>query len=1378
MGRFTTRCLFSASVLAIVSVAIGGASAQPPRDAGQSLPPANGPRRADPAWHALRNATVHTRPGEKLEHATVVVRDGVIAAVLPGEPGPDGKPGTPDDVPARVPLGPRVWDCDGLHIYAGFIDPFVEVDAPAPDPTSPGLHWNSKVTPQRRATDGSGIEASAAKDLREAGFTAAAISPRGGLFKGQSAVVSLASPSADPSRARPPVYRDGVYQSVTLNARSGFGFGGGDRDQGEQGRWTNYPGSQMGAIALIRQTLIDADWQAQCRAAGTALDENAVDALGAGGARNGAGHAPLPLLFDSSDELEALRAAKIAAEFDREMILLGSGTEFRRIGAITEACSGAGSTNGAPADGRRPRGPVPVILPVNFPRPPDVTSISAAESVELRDMMTWEQAPANPRRLDEAGLKVALTTAKLRNSSDFRRNLQRAMRYGLEPRRALAMVTTAPAEILGVEAMMGTVEVGKVANLVVADGDLFTPEKPPKKRTDEKKDAEKKEGEKESQTPGRADANGPEGDDLLDEFDDENRAGLAQPGARGRGGFRGGRGGRSGGGDEPEEKVAKIRDVWIDGVRHEVTAAPEPEIAGTYDVTSDPPAPKPAQIVMEKGDAITVKMGDASSKARSVSRIKSRLSFVFDNDPFGEPKGVNTISAVVEGDTIHGTGIGPAGQKVTFKAIKRPESAAVGSWRVTEADGKPEDPAGEKSLVLTIAGGAEPKLTLTFTRPGGKVVTIEANDVELTEKGAAFTHGLKELGSDLTSKDSVTIDGDVMTGESMLSDGTKHTYKAGREGKSGHGRTPGLAGAPGTGGDRAIHGRYCITQIDEKPNAAPGKTPDAYIFIKSDNTITLSQGSRAFAADDATVRGKKISYTLDFSKFGGQGKVSSEATLSDDGKTLNGSMVVPDGSTHTWTAERRAGDPDTLAELPESSGLPFGPYARSSSPERPKTIVLKNATVWTSGERGILKDAYLVVIDGKITSVGTGEVRVDALGGAEPRVIDCAGRHVTPGLIDCHSHTGISRGVNEGGQAVTAEVRIQDVTNPDAIGWYRELAGGLTAVNSLHGSANPIGGQNCVNKIRWGAAHPDDMHFDGARPGIKFALGENVKQSNGDRVTTRYPITRMGVESIMRDRFVAAREYIAQRESGAPGFRRDLELDAIAEILEGKRLVHCHSYRQDEILMLARLSKEFGFKLGTYQHNLEGYKVADAVKDSSIGASLFSDWWAYKVEVQDAIPHAGPIMHDVGVVVSYNSDSDELARRMNTEAAKAVTYGDLSPEDALKFVTINPAKQLGIDGRVGSLEPGKDADFVIWSADPLSQMAVCESTWIDGREYFSREQDRKDREHIARERARLVQKILASGESADSGGGGGDDFRPGDEIITRSGDCGCGRLHE
>jgi N-acetylglucosamine-6-phosphate deacetylase len=334
------------------------------------------------------------------------------------------------------------------------------------------------------------------------------------------------------------------------------------------------------------------------------------------------------------------------------------------------------------------------------------------------------------------------------------------------------------------------------------------------------------------------------------------------------------------------------------------------------------------------------------------------------------------------------------------------------------------------------------------------------------------------------------------------------------------------------------------------------------------------------------------------------------------------------------------------------------------------------------------------------------------------------------------------------------------------------------------------------------------MHFAGASAGIKFALGENPKQSNaGDRSTNRYPQTRMGVEALIRDRFVAAREYgIAWRafedggRKGAPP-RRDLELEALAEVLSGRRLVHCHSYRQDEIMMLCRVAKEFGFTIGTFQHVLEGYKVADEIKAAALGASSFSDWWAYKIEVQDAIPENGPIMHDVGVVVSYNSDSDELARRMNTEAAKAVKYGGLSKAEALKFVTLNPARQLKIDDKVGSLEPGKDADIAVWSDDPLSTRARCEQTWIDGRRYFSLEADAAARKQIAAERQRIIQKILEAsrrGGATDEAGSGeptvsddesqgrrrgrpgeADAYRGGsDEDFMRPGDCGCGRDHQ
>src|SRR5205807_2423523 len=362
-------------------------------------------------------------------------------------------------------------------------------------------------------------------------------------------------------------------------------------------------------------------------------------------------------------------------------------------------------------------------------------------------------------------------------------------------------------------------------------------------------------------------------------------------------------------------------------------------------------------------------------------------------------------------------------------------------------------------------------------------------------------------------------------------------------------------------------------------------------------------------------------------------------------------------------------------------------------------------------------NAQILTSKGKIQEVGNFKVEL----AANTLVIDGKGLHVTPGLIDCHSHTAIVGAVNESTLPSTAMVRISDVVNSETDTLYQQLAGGLTAANLLHGSANPIGGQNCVIKLRDGAT-PEGLVFEAAPPGIKFALGENVKQSGwGDRFVTRFPQTRMGVRTFIANRFIAAQEYLRKwdesRKSGSLAPGRDLELEAIGEILQGKRWIHCHSYRQDEILMLIRLMEDFGVKIGTFQHVLEGYKVADEIAKHGAGASTFADWWAYKFEVYDAIPYNGALMHDEGVVVSFNSDSDEMARRLNTEAAKAVKYGGLSEEEALKFVTINPAKQLQIDKRAGSLEAGKDADFVLWSGDPLSTYSICEQTWIGGRKY-------------------------------------------------------------
>jgi N-acetylglucosamine-6-phosphate deacetylase len=420
-------------------------------------------------------------------------------------------------------------------------------------------------------------------------------------------------------------------------------------------------------------------------------------------------------------------------------------------------------------------------------------------------------------------------------------------------------------------------------------------------------------------------------------------------------------------------------------------------------------------------------------------------------------------------------------------------------------------------------------------------------------------------------------------------------------------------------------------------------------------------------------------------------------------------------------------------------------------------MVFRNATVWTCGRSGILKNADVLIGNGNILKIGP-ELKVSK----NTQVIDATGMHLTPGIIDCHSHFATDGGVNESGQAVTAEVRVGDFVDCDDINIYRQLAGGVTSSNILHGSANPIGGQNQVVKLRWGA-DDEALKFSEAPQGIKFALGENVKQSNwGNEFKTRYPQTRMGVEQLFRDEFRAALEYEArwkkwneQREGLPP--RRDLELDAIVEILNGKRWIHCHSYRQDEILALIRVLDDFKIRIGTFQHILEGYKVADAMAKHGAMGSAFSDWWAYKFEVYDAIPYAGALMHNAGVVVSFNSDDRELARHLNHEAAKAVKYGEVSPEEALKFVTLNPAKQLRIDRHVGSIETGKHADIVLWSASPLSTMSRCEQTWIDGRKYFDRATDQRMRARNQRVRTTLIQKILDSGETMRKPGEGDGD---------------------
>ena len=981
--------------------------------------PFNGPRPVEPGWHAITGVTAHTEPGAHIENATVVFRDGVITSVEAG---------------GAAPRGARVWEAQGMHLYAGLIDPWIEVSAGALADDAPGRHWNPRVLAERSALGAGGLDEDGKTALRTMGFVLAQIVPDDGLFRGAAAVVTLAKDD-NASRPTPAVVRERSMHVGSFARSPGRRGGDGDPTLG-------YPSSRMGQIALVRQTLSDTQWHHDAARAHANNPErhprpepnDALEAL----------HENLPFLWDVDNELDAIRAAKMVREFGRDIVIAGCGTEFRRLDAIAALDA-------------------PVIVPVTQPKTPSVESIADRESVSLRDLQTWEQAPTNARRLINAGVPVSLTTSKLRKGEKFMPGLRDAIKKGeLSEEAALAALTTNPAALLGVEEQFGRIAPGMTASFVLVDEATI--------------------------------------------FD----------------------------------KDAVIREVWIDGQRHVIDEKPAFDLTGTY--------------------AASFSMGGV--------------------------EGTFTISR---------------GPKISLEL-------------------PPEDEA-------------------------------ETEDAEREAK--------------------------------------PRTIKA---------RTP--------------------TQLENRIN-----------FLL-DGEAFGEQGTVSFAAlheNDALIGS---AMTTDGRVFSWQAIRSGDASEDDEDADEN--------ETHDGKGNNAESD-EQAADIPDTIAYPLGAFGLTELPAQ-ETVVVTNATIWTCGPQGIIADGWMITSGGAIQAIGNGPVPRIPNGA---RTIDARGKHVTPGLIDCHSHTGITGGVNEGTQSVTAEVRIEDVINTDDIDWYRELAGGLTAVNQLHGSANPIGGQNAVVKLRWGCKAPDDMRFRGAAGGIKFALGENVKQSNWNSPRTRYPQTRMGVETLMLDRFEAAKAYAAERRA-KPDTRRDLELEAIAEIIAGERLIHCHSYRQDEILMLCRLAEQFDFTIGTFQHVLEGYKVAEAIRDHAIGGSSFSDWWAYKFEVFDAIPHNGAIMHDVGVVVSFNSDSDELARRMNTEAAKAVKYGGVAPEEALKFVTLNPAKQLKIDQWVGSLEQGKHADFAIWSGDPLSTFSRCERTFVDGREYFSLERDAELQATARAERGRIIEKILTS----------------------------------
>ena len=493
--------------------------------------------------------------------------------------------------------------------------------------------------------------------------------------------------------------------------------------------------------------------------------------------------------------------------------------------------------------------------------------------------------------------------------------------------------------------------------------------------------------------------------------------------------------------------------------------------------------------------------------------------------------------------------------------------------------------------------------------------------------------------------------------------------------------------------------------------------------------------------DSATLK-SKFSYKNNWLTLNIQVDTLSKKYIRLSGKverqdSLHGMAILSDGNKLSWTASK-VEIAKTAEKSKEKEAIYLSPvtfpntgYGFEKMPEE-QTVIFRNLTVWTNEADGILENTDVLVKDGKVLKIGK------QLKAGKAKEIDGTGKHLTSGIIDEHTHIA-AFSVNEGGQNSSAEVSIEDVINPEDVSIYRNLAGGVTQAQILHGSANPIGGRSAIVKFKWGATS-DQMLDKKAPKFIKFALGENVKQSWSSSAS-RFPRTRMGVEQVFQDYFQRAKEYDAVKKSGE-NFRTDTEMEVLAEILNKERFISCHSYVQSEINMLMKVAESFDFNVNTFTHILEGYKVADKMKAHGVGASTFSDWWAYKYEVNDAIPYNAAIMHSQGIITAINSDDAEMGRRLNQEAAKSMKYGGVSQEDAWKFVTLNPAKLLHIDDRVGSIKIGKDADLVLWSGHPMAIGSKAEKTMIEGKIYFDIEKDAELREAMKNEKNHLINLML------------------------------------
>jgi imidazolonepropionase-like amidohydrolase len=960
----------------------------------QTTFPQNGVYDERDGLYAFTNATIQKSWNEKVENATLLIRNGRIEAVGTG---------------IAVPKDAVVFDLKGRFIYPSFIDPFSNYGMPEAAPNAQrgrgesqqplsnkkgAYSWNEAMKTEFKASEAFVTNEKDAEILRSAGFGAVLTHRFDGVSRGSGAVV-LATNEREHTAILKPV------------AAHILSFSKGTSSQ-------PYPQSLMGGIALLRQTYLDGNWYTT-----GVKDERNFSLEAWNGLQN------VPQIFAVGDRLEALRASKIGAEFNKKYIIKGAGDEYQRLDAVK-------ATGNA------------LILPLAFPETYDVEDPIDAIQVNLSDLKHWELAPTNPAKIAAAGIEFSLTANGLRAKTDFLKQIQKAIESGLSETDALKATTATPAKMLGMEADLGSLEKGKIANFIVTNAPIF-------------------------------------------------------------------------------QKDTKIYHNWVGGKGYILSNDMEKSpLQGTYSFS----------LVGVKG---YYKM--------EISDKNEMTIFVSDT--------------------------------MKFKADLKQERNNV---------------------------------NITFTPTG--------------EKDLVRCYG--------------TFEGGAFTGKAQMGDGKFVDW-----------------------------------------NAAP---------------------------------------------------------LAFSGKT---DVKMPEKTAEK--AEKPAkGDPSVKTTL----GDVVYPFMAFGNKELPKatTVLFKNATVWTNETEGILTNSDVVITNGKITAIGK---NLTAPNGAT--TVDATGKHLTAGIIDEHSHIAMSRGTNEGTQSCTSEVRVGDIINSDDINIYRQLAGGVTSSHILHGSANAIGGQTQLIKLRWGM-EPEKMKYEGWQGYIKFALGENVKQSNWeipDNQRIRFPQTRMGVEQVYEDHFQRAKEYLLAKNSGKP-YRRDLELDALGEILEGKRHITCHSYVQSEITMLIRVADRYGFKVNTFTHILEGYKVADKMAKHGAAGAGFADWWAYKMEVYEAIPHSAKMMQDAGVLSSINSDDAEMARRLNQEAAKTIMYSGNDEISAWKMVTLNPAKTLRVGDKVGSLKVGKDADVVLWSDNPLSIYAKAEQTYVDGVKYFDRADDVKAQAEVRKERARLIQKLLAS----------------------------------